>query len=44
MVKDVTVSYSDAKLHAALEVNIPNYPSAVFSADEIVEVLREIVR
>lgn len=44
MVKDATASSSDAEMHAALEVNIPNYANAVVSADEIVEVLREIVQ
>ena len=42
VVKDATASYSDAEMHAALEVNIPNYANAVVGADEIVEVLREI--
>src|ERR1700726_758726 len=36
MVKDATASYSDDHMHAALEVNIPNYASAIVSADEIV--------
>src|SRR5262245_39128345 len=36
MVKDATTSYSDDHMHAALEVNIPNYASAIVSADEVV--------
>jgi len=36
VVKDATASYSDEHMHAALEVNIPNYASAVVSTDEIV--------
>ena len=36
MVKDATASYSDDHMHAALEVNIPNYASAIVTADEIV--------
>jgi ureidoacrylate peracid hydrolase len=35
MVKDATASYSDDHMHAALDVNIPNYASAVVTADEI---------
>lgn len=35
VVKDATASYSDDHMHAALEVNIPNYASAVVTADEI---------
>ncbi|MGJ5816910.1 isochorismatase family cysteine hydrolase [Paludibaculum fermentans] len=36
MVKDATADYSEVEMHAALEVNIPHYASAVVTADEIV--------
>ena len=36
MVKDATASYSDNEMHAALEVNIPNYASAIVTTDEVV--------
>ena len=36
MIKDATADYSDETMHAALNVNIPNYASAVVSTDEIV--------
>lgn len=39
VVKDATASYSDREMHAALEVNIPNYASAVLTADEVVGAL-----
>ena len=39
MVKDATTSYSDDHMHAALDVNIPNYASAVVTTDEIVEAI-----
>jgi ureidoacrylate peracid hydrolase len=39
VVKDATASYSDEHMHAALEVNIPNYASAIVSTDEIVGIL-----
>jgi ureidoacrylate peracid hydrolase len=39
VIKDATASYSDKEMHAALEVNIPNYATAVVSTDEIVEAL-----
>jgi hypothetical protein len=29
MVKDAIASYSDKEMHSALEVNIPNYASAI---------------
>jgi ureidoacrylate peracid hydrolase len=37
MVKDATASYSDKEIHAALEVNIPNYASAIVTTDEVVD-------
>src|SRR6202167_4520733 len=36
MVKDATADYSDKEMYAANEVNIPNYASAIVTADEIV--------
>jgi nicotinamidase-related amidase len=39
VVKDATASYSDEHVHAALDVNIPNYASAIVTADEIVETI-----
>jgi len=42
MVKDATASYSDEQMHAALEINIPNYASAIVSTDEIVRSLSSL--
>ena len=39
MVKDATADYSDEEMYAALHVNIPNYASAIVTADEVVEAL-----
>src|SRR5262249_34764111 len=39
MVRDATADYSDREMHAALEVNIPNYASAIVSTDVIVDAL-----
>ena len=36
MVKDATADYSDKEMYAAIEVNIPNYASAIVTTDEIV--------
>ena len=36
VVRDATASYSDKEMQAALEVNLPNYASAIVTADEIV--------
>jgi len=35
VVKDATASYSEEHMHAALEVNLPNYASAIVTTDEI---------
>ena len=37
MVKDATADYSDVEMHAALDVNIPNYASAIVTTSEIVD-------
>ena len=37
IVKDATADYSDVEMHAALEVNIPNYASAIVTTGEIVD-------
>ena len=39
VVKDATASYSDEHMHASLEVNLPNYASAIVTTDEIVAAL-----
>jgi len=39
LVKDATADYSDEEMYAALDVNIPNYASAVLTTDEIVEAI-----
>ncbi|WP_096283469.1 cysteine hydrolase family protein [Mycobacterium ahvazicum] len=36
VVKDATASYSDVEMRAALEVNIPNYASAILTTDEVI--------
>jgi len=44
MVKDATADYSDEEMHAALDVNIPNYVSAILTINEGVEALSFHVR
>jgi ureidoacrylate peracid hydrolase len=39
VVKDATADYSDEAMHAALDVNIPNYASAILATNELVELL-----
>lgn len=39
VVKDATASYSDVEMHAALEVNMPNYATAILPADEVVDAI-----
>ena len=44
MVKDATADYSDEEMHAALDVNIPNYASAILTTNEGFEALSFHVR
>jgi len=37
MAKDATASYSDEEMHAALDINIPNYATAMVTTTEIVD-------
>jgi ureidoacrylate peracid hydrolase len=39
MVRDATADLSDEKMHAALEINIPNYASAIVTGTELVHVI-----
>jgi ureidoacrylate peracid hydrolase len=36
VVRDATADYSDEMMHAALDINIPNYASAIASTREVV--------
>jgi ureidoacrylate peracid hydrolase len=42
VVKDATASYSDREMHAALDVNIPNYATAIVTANEVVDSLSSL--
>jgi nicotinamidase-related amidase len=37
VVRDATADYSDEEMHAALDINIPNYASAVVTTNEVVD-------
>ena len=37
VVKDAVADYSDEEMHAALDINIPNYANAVVTTNEVVE-------
>jgi nicotinamidase-related amidase len=39
MVKDATADYSDEEMHAALDINIPNYATAAMTTDEVVQAI-----
>jgi ureidoacrylate peracid hydrolase len=42
VVKDATASYSEREMHAALEVNIPNYASAIVTTKEVVDAISSL--
>ena len=37
IIKDAMADYSDKEMHAALDINIPNYANAIVTTNEIVE-------
>jgi ureidoacrylate peracid hydrolase len=39
VVRDATASYSADHMHGALDINLPNYASAVVTASEIVDAI-----
>lgn len=39
VVRDAVADYSDEMMHAALEINMPNYASAILNTDELVKAL-----
>jgi nicotinamidase-related amidase len=39
MVRDATADYSDREMHAALDVNLPSYASAIVTTNQIVDAL-----
>jgi nicotinamidase-related amidase len=42
VVKDATADYSDEEMHAALDINIPNYASAIVTTNEIVKAISSL--
>jgi ureidoacrylate peracid hydrolase len=36
MVKDATADYSQDHMHAALDINLPNYASAIVTTNEVI--------
>jgi ureidoacrylate peracid hydrolase len=43
VVKDATADYSDEEMHAALDINIPNYANGIVSTEEIVASISALV-
>jgi nicotinamidase-related amidase len=42
VIRDATASFSEVEMHAALDVNIPNYASAVVTTNEVVDTLNSL--
>jgi ureidoacrylate peracid hydrolase len=42
VVRDATADYSDEEMHAALDINIPNYASAIVSTTEVVDSISSV--
>ena len=39
VVKDATADYSNEEMHAAIDINMPNYATAIVTTDEIVDAI-----
>src|SRR5262245_27928192 len=42
LVKDATADYSDEEMHAALDINLPSYASAIVTTSEIVDLISPV--
>jgi nicotinamidase-related amidase len=42
VVRDATADYSDEMMHAALDINMPNYASAIVTTDELINSLSSV--
>jgi len=42
MVRDATADYSDKEMHAALDVNLPSYASAIVTTNQVVDALSSV--
>ena len=42
VVRDATASYSGEEMHAALDINLPNYASALVTTNEVVDALAAV--
>jgi ureidoacrylate peracid hydrolase len=42
VVRDATADYSDEMMHAAFDINIPNYASAIVTTKEVVEMISSL--
>jgi nicotinamidase-related amidase len=42
VIRDATASFSDVEMHAALDVNIPNYASGVVTTHQVVDALNSL--
>ncbi len=43
VVRDATADYSDEEMHAALDVNLPNYASAIVTTNELVDSISSLL-
>jgi ureidoacrylate peracid hydrolase len=42
VVRDATADYSDEMMHAALDINMPNYATAILTTNEIVDLISPV--
>ena len=42
VIKDATADYSDEEMHAALDINLPNYAAAIVTTNEIIDLISSL--
>ena len=42
VVRDATADYSDEEMHAALDINLPNYAGAIVTTNEIIDLISSV--
>jgi ureidoacrylate peracid hydrolase len=42
VVRDATADYTDEMMHAALDINLPNYANAIVTTTEIVDAISQL--
>jgi ureidoacrylate peracid hydrolase len=42
VIRDATADYTDEMMHAALDINLPNYASAILTTTELIDAISQL--